>query len=131
MLRSAFPILYVASVPRSLEFYEGVLGFEPGYRWPAEGEPGFVVLRIGESVIAIATSSAPAELLGIRVGSEPRFELCLYADDVDETVAMIAARDVPVLREPEEMPWGERMAYVVDPDGNPVQITQRREPRPT
>ena len=31
---------------------------------------------------------------------------------------------MPVLAEPEDMPWGERMAYVSDPDGNPVALAQ-------
>jgi hypothetical protein len=26
------------------------------------------------------------------------------------------------LHEPEDKPWGERAAYVVEPDGNPVQL---------
>jgi lactoylglutathione lyase len=27
-----------------------------------------------------------------------------------------------VLREPATMPWGERVAYVLDPDANPVAL---------
>jgi lactoylglutathione lyase len=29
---------------------------------------------------------------------------------------------VPVLRTPTDMPWGERVAYVSDPEGNPVAL---------
>ena len=31
----------------------------------------------------------------------------------------------PVLRQPEDMFWGERVAYVADPEGNPVELMQR------
>jgi len=31
-----------------------------------------------------------------------------------------------VLREPEDMPWGERIAAVADPDGNPVALCAER-----
>jgi lactoylglutathione lyase len=34
------------------------------------------------------------------------------------------ADGVTVLREPTDMPWGERVAYVTDPDGNPVALAQ-------
>ena len=41
-----------------------------------------------------------------------RFELCLHVDDVDAAVAALRAAGVPVLVEPADQPWGERMAYV-------------------
>ena len=30
------------------------------------------------------------------------------------------------LRAPEDMPWGERIATVVDPQGNPVALCQQK-----
>ena len=64
----------------------------------------------------------PAERLGVSLGDGPRFELWVYVDDVDETVQRLRGAGVPVLADPEDMPWGERMAYVADPDGNPVAL---------
>ncbi|MFD6216230.1 VOC family protein, partial [Nocardia salmonicida] len=29
---------------------------------------------------------------------------------------------IQILRSPIDMPWGERIAYVSDPDGNPVAL---------
>ena len=124
MLRSFFPILYVRSVPESVAFYEGLLGLERSYSWPSDAEPDFVVVRLGESSLGLAAASAPEELLGVRPGESPRGELCFYTDDVDATVRELARLGVRVLREPAAMPWGERMAYVADPDGNPVQLAQ-------
>jgi lactoylglutathione lyase len=46
----------------------------------------------------------------------------VYTDDVDEAVADLRDRGYEVLLEPVDQPWGERMAYVADPDGNPVMI---------
>ncbi|WP_235217120.1 glyoxalase/bleomycin resistance/dioxygenase family protein [Archangium violaceum] len=31
---------------------------------------------------------------------------------------------MPILLEPMEQPWGERVAYVSDPDGNLVMLTR-------
>lgn len=33
---------------------------------------------------------------------------------------------VTLLREAEDMPWGERIATVADPEGNPVALCQTR-----
>jgi lactoylglutathione lyase len=56
------------------------------------------------------------------MGEGPRFELFVYVDDVDETVDTMLDAAVRVLREPQDMPWGERVAFVADPDGNPVTL---------
>lgn len=59
----------------------------------------------------------------LRPVSGHRFELCVYTDDVDAAVAELRDAGVPVLAEPADQPWEERLAYVEDPDGNPVMIT--------
>ena len=128
-LRDPFPIVYTRDLGDAMRFYRDALGFQPGYRWPVEGAPDFVVLRLGTFALGLAVESAPRELLGRPVGNEIRFELCAYTDDVDATVAELRAGGVDVIREPEDMPWGERMAYVADPDGNPVQLVTPA-PRP-
>jgi lactoylglutathione lyase len=46
----------------------------------------------------------------------------VYVDDVDEAVAQLRGADGRVLKEPEDMFWGERVAWVADPDGNPVAL---------
>ena len=52
-----------------------------------------------------------------------RFEMCIYADGVDDAITMLREAGVRVLAEPIDQPWGERMAYVEDPDGIPVMVT--------
>ena len=54
-----------------------------------------------------------------------RASLWLYCDDVDAEIARLRKADVSVVSEPEDMEWGERMATVVDPDGNEIYIGQR------
>jgi lactoylglutathione lyase len=87
-----------------------------------EGEAGYVGLGRGDYELAITTTQSPEHLIGVKVGSDPRFEMFVYVDDVDETVAQLRAVDGRVLKEPEDMFWGERVAYVADPDGNPVAL---------
>jgi lactoylglutathione lyase len=121
MERKAFPVLYVADVARSVEFY-GLLGYESRYQFPLEGDPHYVGLERGESSLGIADSSWPEAQLGITVGTAPRFELFVYVDDVETTVETFRTAGYAVLQEPATMPWGERQAYVSDPDNNPIAL---------
>jgi uncharacterized glyoxalase superfamily protein PhnB len=50
----------------------------------------------------------------------PRLSLRVYVDDCDAVVEGPRATATPVLEEPTEQPWGERVARVGDPDGNVV-----------
>ena len=50
------------------------------------------------------------------------FELCLEVGDVDGFVDQLRDARIVVLAEPADQVWGERVAYVEDPDGNPVHI---------
>jgi lactoylglutathione lyase len=121
MERKAFPVLYVASVRRSVEFF-GLLGYESRYQFPLEGDPHYVGLERGESSLGIADSSWPEAQLGITVGTAPRFELFVYVDDVEAQVETFRTAGYAVLQEPATMPWGERQAYVSDPDNNPIAL---------
>lgn len=54
------------------------------------------------------------------VGSrKPDGEEGVDVDDVDEVVSSLRAQGMTILREAADMPWGERLAYVTDPEGNP------------
>ena len=54
-----------------------------------------------------------------------RAALWLYCDDVDVEVESLRQAGVKIAREPEDMEWGERMATILDPDGNEIFLGQR------
>lgn len=118
-----FPILYSDDLPRALGFYRGLLGFSETLRFPDEGEPEFVALELDGAELGIGRAADPLHDKPLRPVSGHRFELCVYTDDVDAAVEELRAAEVPVLVEPADQPWRERLAYVEDPDGNPVMIT--------
>jgi lactoylglutathione lyase len=89
---------------------------------PDGDEPVFVGLRLGEGELAVVHEMSPQQMIGKGLGNGPRFELFVYVDDVDGTVQRLRDADVPVLREPDDMFWGERLAFVADPEGNPVTL---------
>jgi lactoylglutathione lyase len=51
--------------------------------------------------------------------------LWFYCDDVDAEVAALRDAGVEVTREPADMDWGERMAMVLDLDGNEICLGQK------
>ena len=111
----AFPIITVEDLPATRAFYEW-LGFTQTYQFPAEGEPAFVTMELGTSTIGIGAGGA----------TEPdRFGMWVYVDDVDRTLERLRASGAPTVAEPEDQPWGERVARTRDPDGNLVYLGAR------
>ncbi|VXB41960.1 glyoxalase/bleomycin resistance/extradiol dioxygenase family protein [Citricoccus sp. K5] len=106
----AFPILSVQDLTATRAFYEQ-LGFTQTYQFPPEGEPGFVTMKRGSSSIGIGVGGD---------GGDDAFSLWVYVDDVDETLAALGTSGAPVISEPEDQPWGERVARTRDPQGNLV-----------
>lgn len=130
MFRNAFPILYTEDLPAARTFYRDRLGFTETFTFPAGTGPEFVAMRLaGGGSLALAAAGdgqvgAHGQAMHPRAGRQ--FELCVYTDDVDAAVAGLREHGVPVLVEPADQPWGERMAYVADPDGHPVMIAAPR-----
>jgi lactoylglutathione lyase len=122
VISRAFPVAYSSDVERAAEFWE-LLGFERFYELPGpDGRLGYVGLRCGTSELAVTHNDWARQRYGLEPGEGPRFEMYLYVDDLDALVERLRENGVQVLRVPEDMPWGERIASVVDPDGNPVAL---------
>jgi lactoylglutathione lyase len=109
-----FPILQVADVGRALAFYRDLLGFTVTYAFPAEDAPVFASLDLEGGSLGLGAADGP-----VASGSTA---IWVYADDVDAAVAMLRDAGVPVVAEPADQPWGERVASVRDPDGYTVHI---------
>ena len=120
MFTDAFPIIHTSELPRALGFYRDLLDGEVVYRFPEEGEPGFVAMDIGSSHLGIAYVEDLEAAAGHR-----RFALWVYAEDCDAAVERLRAGGAPITAEPADQPWGERMARALDPDGNEVIVGQR------
>jgi lactoylglutathione lyase len=121
----AFPVVYATDVEREAGFWER-LGFQRHVELPADGEPGYVGLRRNGSDAELAVTHAQwaADRYGLSTSDGARFEMYIYVTDLDELVSQLEDAAVPILRAPEDMPWGERIATVADPEGNPVALCQ-------
>jgi lactoylglutathione lyase len=117
------PMLSVKNMQDALAFYRDVLGGEKGYQFPPEGEPGFLTLRFGETELGIGLlGDEPLHGVLQRPATGHRIELCLNVENVDAAVAALAKIGARVVMAPQTLPWGERSAYVEDPDGNLVML---------
>lgn len=121
MQERAFPLVFAEHVPATAGFYER-LGFTRLRQNPPEGEPTYIALARGTAELAVVLADWPATRYDRPLGTGVRFEMFVLVDDLDTLLKELAGAGVPLLRDPVEMPWGERIAYVTDPDGNPVAL---------
>lgn len=122
MALRAFPVIYAKDVARVAEFYAR-LGFEERFRMPGpDGAPGFIGLARDAAELAVTSEESPRMLAGVEPGPGPRHELFIYVEDVDGTVSALRELGASVVREPVDMPWGERVGFVADPEGNLVSL---------
>jgi predicted enzyme related to lactoylglutathione lyase len=108
----AFPIISVRDLEAVRDFY-GSLGFAQTFQFPPEGKPRFVAMERGNSSIGIGAGGA---------NEDDQFGIWVYVDDVDATLDQLRAAGAPVVAEPEDQPWGERVARTRDPHGNLVYL---------
>jgi lactoylglutathione lyase len=115
-----FPILATRDLHGLLGFYRDLLGFTVTYEFPGpDGDPGYVGLELDPSHLGIGRDPELTD------PPSARYTLWLYVDDCDATVARLRAAGVAIVEEPADQPWGERIARVLDPDGNAVIVGQR------
>jgi lactoylglutathione lyase len=112
-----FPIFHTPDVSRAVAFYSDRLRFEQRYRFPEDGDAAFVLMGLGPFSLGLTQSND--------VAAPGRVALWLYTEDVDREIGALREADVEIVKEPEDMEWGERMATVLDPDGNEIFIGQR------
>ncbi|MDF1489653.1 VOC family protein [Tessaracoccus caeni] len=122
MTLRAFPVLYASNVEQVAGFY-AALGFvEHSRLLSPDGTAGFIGLNRDGAEIAVTTEESPRQLAGVEPGPGPRHELFVYVPDLNAAVEAVPPAGGSVLREPTMMPWGERLAYTTDPEGNLVTL---------
>ena len=120
VVHSLFPILLTRDLPRLADFYEQALGGSVDYRFEDGGEDAYVSLTIGAASLGIGKDpAAPDASVGDRVA------LWFYVDDVDSAFDAFILLGGAQAQPPADMPWGERVAQVRDPDGNLVNLGSR------
>lgn len=119
---------YVDDVEVATAFYTTYFGFIETFRTPKQGQPEHVEVRLGTFTLGLASKEAGRSVHGLPlgVGGSPRAEVVLWTADVDAVYADLVIKGVPPITPPHNFLDSLRSAWVMDPDGNPVEIVQRR-----
>jgi lactoylglutathione lyase len=119
--------LFVVDVKRSLIFYRDVLGFifdKPTKIDSAEGYSGKLKIGLYDRLWL-------AKLFGDR-GEQPisgnPFLLSMSVDNLDQVYEQMCERQtaipIDIISPPQIMPWGQKILFLRDPDGNLLEIVQ-------
>jgi lactoylglutathione lyase len=120
-----FPIVNCRDLPAMREFYVRALGGEQAYQFPPDGEPVYLTLRIGAGQVALGLGTAPALYGEIPLPATGHaVDVCVYVPDLDAAVAAAPEAGGAVAVPPADMPWGERVAYLRDPEGTMLLVIQ-------
>jgi lactoylglutathione lyase len=122
--RADYVVLVVEDLDRALRFYTEVLGLPLRHR-----SGPFAQLDTGATRLALFTREAMAATTGRPLRrSDPdaaAFELGFVVDDVDAAFAALVEAGAPAVTPPADRPWGQRTAYVRDPDGNLIELVRQ------
>src|SRR4051812_27677981 len=114
---TAQPIFVTPDLARLHAFYTSLLGAEVTERFPAEGDVFYLGLCVDD--FAFGLTADP----GVPVGEPGRVLLSIAVDDVDVLLPRVPELGGRVTGGPNDMPWGQRVLHVQDPDGNAVNLT--------
>jgi predicted enzyme related to lactoylglutathione lyase len=120
-----FPIINCRDLAPMRQFYERVFEGEVSYSYPPEGEPVYQTLTVGDGLIALGLGNGPAIYGEVPLPATGHaVDLCLYVPDLDAVAASAEAAGGAVVTPPADMDWGERAAYLRDPQGTMLLVIQ-------
>jgi predicted enzyme related to lactoylglutathione lyase len=111
------PIVVSADAERLRRFYTELLGAAQTQRVPEDGPLFYLGLRLGDSDLGLVQDDGAAD------APAGRILLSIDVPDVAALVPRIEPLGGTVVGGPNDMPWGQRVAHIKDPDGNVVNLT--------
>jgi lactoylglutathione lyase len=118
-----YVVIVVQDLDRALRFYCDVLGMPLGHR-----SGSFAQLATGVTRVALYERPAMAATLGRELEppspDAPGFELGFKVEDCDAAYDELVSGGATPAVPPTDRAWGQRTAYVFDPDGHLVELAQ-------
>ncbi len=105
--------LFTDDVDAVASFYRGLTGAAPVAEWP-----GGALFAIGEGKLLVHERGA-----GMTDGPPNEDHFAVAVDDLDATCSALSDAGTTCLVAPRDYAWG-RSAYLRDPDGRLVELTQ-------
>jgi predicted enzyme related to lactoylglutathione lyase len=113
------PIIVSADLQRLLGFYTDLLGATEVMRFPEDGPVFYVGLELRGSELGLSADD------GVSPGDPGRMLLSIEVPDVDALLPQVEGLGGTATSGANDMPWGQRVAHIKDPDGNVVNLTQQ------
>lgn len=118
----AYTILYVENVEETLAFYSEAFGFK---RKMLHETGDYGELDTGATTLSFSSLRLMEEI-GKRPArptpGRPAFEIAFTVDDVQAALTRAVGAGAEPVQEPEDMPWGQTTAYVLDINGFLVEL---------
>ena len=130
-MKRSFPSFFVDDVPATVDFYERAFGAVLDH---AHDDGSYAELRLGDLMLGLCAATEarrhlPVEFHPADVTEPPgAFELYLEVDDADEAARRASEAGAALLAPPVNKPWGNRVAYLRDPNGFTVEVASRLAP---
>ncbi len=121
-MRFGYTILYVEDVKKALAFYGQAFGFATTF---LHESGDFGELNTGTTALAFSSRALMTTLKKNPqrpTAQAPCFEIAFVTDNVAETLESALHAGGRLIQPPEDMPWGQTVAYIADPDGFLVEI---------
>ena len=121
-MKLGYTILYVANVKTTLDFYQKAFGLATRF---LHESGSYGELETGATALAFSSRQLMTQLKKNPAAADPHspcFEIALVTQDVPAAVARATAAGAQLIQQPEQMPWGQTVAYVADLDGFLVEI---------
>lgn len=118
-----YVILIVEDLDRAVRFYEGVLGIPLAHRAEA-----YAQFATGDTRLGLYTRAAMSATLDLPLKPHPYdapgFEIGFKVADCDAVYEELVLEGASPVVSPGDRPWGQRTAYVRDPDGHLIELAQ-------
>lgn len=121
-MQFGYTIIYVLDVEKALAFYEEAFGLKRKFLHESkeygELETGKTVLAFASEKLVQGLPFTPNRSGNLASG----FEIALVTSDISKAYGHAVSAGAVALKEPEQKPWGQWVAYVRDLNGVVVEI---------
>jgi len=116
-----YVIIYVDDAVKATEFYQKAFGLKT--RFIHESNM-YAEMETGETVLAFAHNDMLKMNINIEahIGLKNCFEIAFSTSDVKKAFETAVQNGAKELKQPEEKPWGQTVAYVQDMYGTIIEI---------
>lgn len=129
-MRFGYTILYVEDVRKSVAFYERAFGLKAKF---VHESGDFGEMDTGATSLAFSSRELMTQLKKNPRRADaaaPCFEIAFTTADVQAALDKAVAAGAKLVQAPEQMPWGQTVAYVADIDDVLVEICTPADAQP-